>query len=257
MRKLLITYALALAALPALPQRYLPQTVFRQAEETDDGEGAQGGGASEDAPADEAPPDEPPDEYPGGGDGGDEYVEGDIGGFYNVNLPGDQFIRLNLGLTFPMNFPGVPGLFVSNATDPARAKLYIGGQGSIGYNYFLTESIAIGFDVAFGFNVSVEEKIFNYVPFMFVATYQPVVWRFEFPLTLGVGFAWHQYGGQNYFPALALKAEAAAMFRITESWSAGLGASYLVSPEFPWNEPNGIMKWGQFLTVSASARYHF
>ena len=73
-----------------------------------------------------------------------------------------------------------------------------------------------------------------------------------------LGFAWESFGGKNYFPGLVVKPEAGAMFRLTESWSLGLEASYLLMPQFSsWYNDNAENFAGQFLTFSVTARYHF
>ena len=185
-------------------------------------------------------------------DDGDEYTEDDISFDLGMNLPGDQYIKIALGLCLPLNFPDF------ESTIKGDSQLKLGGIGSLGYHYFLTSKMAIGFDVSFGFNVSIGSHVFNYVPFIAAFTYQPVAGRFEFPLTIGLGFAWESFGGKNYFPGLVVKPEAGAMFRLTESWSLGLEASYLLMPQFSsWYNDNAENFAGQFLTLSVTARYHF
>lgn len=245
-------------------QRYLPQTRFLQAEDSgasgtapdtsqdeEDTAGTEDSGASEgsgstDTPSDGSDGSSPPADE----GGGDEYVGSESGSSIvsNINLPGDQNIRLAVAAEFPLNFYN---------KERSTHQLYVGGVGWIGYNYFLTEYLAVGFDVGFGFNITIGSKVFNYVPIMAAVTYQPVIWKIEFPLTAEVGFAWHSESGQSYFPALALKAQAGAMYRITESWSVGADVAYFVSPEFPRGKAGVKTKWGQFLTVGATARYHF
>ncbi len=185
-------------------------------------------------------------------DDDDEYEEDNITFDIGMNLPGDQYIKLALGLSVPLNFPNPKEVIKGDG------QLNIGGIGGLGYHYFLTSKFAIGFDVCFGFNVSIGSHIFNYVPFLFTFSYQPTLGRFEFPLTMGIGFAWESFGGENYFPGLVLKPEAGAIFRLTESWSLGLEASYLLMPEFAeWYNDDAENFAGQFFTFSAVARYHF
>ena len=185
-------------------------------------------------------------------DDDDEYDEGDIYFGMGMNLPGDQYIKLTLGLCLPLNFPNPVELFRGDA------QLSIGGMGTLGYHYLLSSKWIVGFDIGFGFNVSIGSHVFNYVPFVFSVTYQPTVWRLEFPLTLGIGFAWESFSGDNYFPGLVVKPEAGCMFRLTESWSLGLDASYLLMPQFSeWYGSGDENYAGQFFTISLAARYHF
>lgn len=185
-------------------------------------------------------------------DDGDDYTEDDIYFDYGMNLPGDQYIKIALGLCAPLNFPDFISLFTGDS------QLKIGGMGTLGYHYFITSKFAVGFDVGFGFNVSIGSHVFNYVPFVIAATYQPTAGRFEFPLTLGIGFAWESFGGNNYFPGLVVKPEAGVMFRLSESWSLGLEASYLLMPQFTsWYHDDAENFAGQYALISATARYHF
>ncbi|MGN0729115.1 TP0733 family outer membrane beta-barrel protein [Treponema sp.] len=185
-------------------------------------------------------------------DDGDEYIEDDITFDLGMNLPGDQYIKLAIGVSVPINFPDIQSAIHGDG------QLKIGGMGTIGYHYFLTSKVALGFDISFGFNVSIGNHVFNYVPFITSLTYQPVAGRFEFPLTLGIGFAWESFGGKNYFPGFVLKPEAGTMFRLTESWSLGAEASYLLMPQFSaWYNDDAENFAGQFLTLSVAARYHF
>lgn len=225
MKRLLAIFCVCFSISVLNAQKVLPSTNFNQLSDEDD-------------------------DYDDDDDG--EYDEDNIYFDLGMNLPGDQFIRLSLGLSFPLNFPNFMELF---GGDP---QLNIGGMGSLGYHYLLSSKFAIGFDVGFGFNVSIGSHIFNYVPFTFALTYQPVFKRFEFPLTLGIGFGWESFGGKSYFPGLVIKPEVGAMFRLTESWSFGMDLAYLVMPEFAaWYHDDAENFVGQFAILSVTARYHF
>ena len=151
-----------------------------------------------------------------------------------------------------MNFPDAESLFHTD-----KHQLSLGGVGTIGYHYFLTENIALGFDVGFGFNKTIGRHIFEYVPILFSATYQPVWKKLEFPLSLNIGFAWESCGTDNYFPGLAVKPEAGVHFRINESWSVGLEGSWMILPQFCEWYDTGKNYTGHFFTLAAAARYYF
>ncbi|MDO4507138.1 MAG: hypothetical protein Q4B64_09330 [Spirochaetales bacterium] len=189
------------------------------------------------------------------GNSDDEYEEneeGDIIFDYGMHLPGDQFIRLSLGTSYPLNFPD-PSSVVSGTS-----QLKLGGVASIGYHSFITSQIALGIDLGFGFNITVGSHSFNTVPMVFSGTYEPSLGRLSFPISAGVGFAWESYNGKNYFPGLAFKTRAGAHYRITESWTAGLETSYLCLPQFNSLHHSGDKnKFGHFWTVEACARYLF
>lgn len=186
----------------------------------------------------------------------DEYIEGedDTTEFeYGMTLAGDQFIRISLGVDFPLNFPDFPSLFKKD-----KSQLKIGGIGFLGYHYFITDKIAFGMDVGFGFNVSIGSHVFNYVPVIFEGTYQITKDRFEFPLMAGIGFAWENFNSQHYFPGLVLKLGGGAHYRVTESWSLGLEASYIFMPQFSAiYDKNATNRMGHYTTFDLVARYIF
>lgn len=168
---------------------------------------------------------------------------------YNTgNVPGDQNIKINLALTCPLSF-GNP--FVDG-------KMKLGGQASLGYHYFITPEISVGGDANFGFNVTIGANIFNYIPILATVTYTPHIKNFEFPVTLGVGFAWEMYSGRTYWPGLAIKPEIGVTYRISPSWSVGGEVSYLWLPQFNklYNKDKENL-FAQFVNLAVSARYYF
>ena len=177
---------------------------------------------------------------------------------YFKTMKGDQFLRISLAPVFPLNFPDFPSLFVKDAH-----QLSTGGMGSIGYHYFLTDYLAVGTDVGFGFNVTIGSHVFNYVPILGTVTFQPSFKKFEFPVTLAVGFAWEAYRNYNYFPGLVVKPELGAHYRIAESWSVGVDFSYMFMPQFMALHPDSDGStsnqniFGHFAIIALSARYYF
>ena len=171
---------------------------------------------------------------------------------YHSVQKGDQNISISIGLSIPLNFPDIESLFHED-----EHQLSIGGMGTLGYHYFVNSCIALGFDVGFGFNVTIGSHIFNYVPMMFSFTYQPSWRNLEFPLSLNAGVAWESYNNHNYFPGLVLKPEAGVHYRINENWSLGLDASWMLLPQFCEWYDKGENYIGQFATLSLAARYYF
>ena len=83
---------------------------------------------------------------------------------YKMNEPGDQFINLGLMVTFPLNFGGSFPLY-------RDGNITTGGAGTLGYHRFITSNVALGLDVSFGYNPTIGENIFTYVPFVFCLQY--------------------------------------------------------------------------------------
>lgn len=167
---------------------------------------------------------------------------------YRLNEPGDQYIKLGLMVTFPLNFGGSFPLYRSG-------QLSTGGAGSLGYHRFITSMFIVGLDVNFGYNPTIGENIFTYVPFMFSFTFQPTIRRFEFPMTMGVGFAMESYLNRTYFPGLVLKPQIGAYYRATASWSFGINGEFMYMPQ--WYSDSEDNDYGQFASIALAARYHF
>ncbi len=166
----------------------------------------------------------------------------------NLNETGDQYVKLGLMVTMPLNFGGSFPLY-------RDGKLSTGGAGMIGYHRFLTPNIAAGFDVAFGYNPTIGGNIFTYIPFIFSATYQPVYKQFEFPVTVGLGFATESYLSHSYFPGFIFKPQAGVFYRATPSWSFGLEGEFMYMPQ--WYSDSSKNDYGIFGSIVLSARYHF
>jgi len=168
---------------------------------------------------------------------------------YKMTQPGDQFIFISLDGSFPLMFGD---LFTETS------KLNAGGMGTLGYNYFFTSNFSAGVEAGFGFNITIGSHVFNYIPILATATFQPSFGKFEFPLTMAAGIGIETYIGYKYFPGLVLKPKIGAFYRFTPSWSLGVEASYLFLPQFAaLYDSNAHNIMGQFITAGISARYHF
>lgn len=184
--------------------------------------------------------------------------ENDTNSSFVQTVRGDQYLKISLAPIFPLNFPDFPSLFVKDAH-----QLSIGGIGNIGYHYFLNKYFAVGADVGFGFNVTIGSHVFNYVPVIATITFQPAFKKFEFPVTLGVGFAWESYSNHNYFPGLVVKPELGVHYRLAQSWSIGGDIAYMFMPQFMTIHKDKSTGYGtenifgHFALISVSARYYF
>ena len=175
----------------------------------------------------------------------DEDEEYDDGYVYEQNGAGDQFLTIDIGANFPLNF---------------GTQLYVGGLVSIGYYKFLNQSFALGGDELIGYNLSIGKKPLFSVPVTFGVMYQPYVGKFEFPLMLNIGIATISCQSMTYFPAFTAKFTGGAYYRFTESWSFGLTSTTYWVPQFFLMDRN---TWGHkadhgvFTSASLSVRYHF
>lgn len=167
---------------------------------------------------------------------------------YEMNGKGDQYIKIGVFANFPLNF-GNPF--------NGEGQLYTGGAAELGYHRFINSMTSLGLDLMVGYNPTIGSNSLTMVPVTFGVTFQPTVGKFEFPLNVGLGFGFETCQNKKYFPSPALKTEAGAFFRLTESWSFGMTGLWLYLPEWAKTD-NGIeFDYGSFGQISASVRYHF
>lgn len=160
---------------------------------------------------------------------------------------GDQTFIISLGLIFPIVFLEKEAAITHNLF-PA------GGTGNLAYNIFLDSHFFMGGEVGIMFDSTLRKNTLFIIPIGFRAGYQFILKRFEFPLTLTLGFAPQRYLELNYF-WFFLKPSASAFFRFNPDWSFGINTAWWWVPQ--WTaEPDKNVD-GNFLDITLSARYHF
>lgn len=174
----------------------------------------------------------------------------DVNYIINKTRAGDQCIKISLAVNIPTNF--------GNPWPTKDGKLKMGGLGTIGYHYFLTDWFAVGADVGFGFNSTIGGNTFNFIPVVFCATVQPSIRNFEFPISIGIGMAYESYINKSYWPGLVIKPEVGVHYKLSQGWSVGCDVSYTVLPQLGNTWGTGKKNtYGRFVTVAACARYYF
>lgn len=159
---------------------------------------------------------------------------------YQTNGAGDQFLKIELGAIFPLNFDGT---------------LWPGVAATIGYYRFLNSWLALGGELAVSSQFSIGGKALFMVPITLGVMFQPSVKKFEFPIYVLAGIADQTWANFTYFPAFTMKTSAGAFYRITESWSVGLSTQFMWIAE--WTEDSKKDYNGLFQNASLAARYHF
>lgn len=184
-------------------------------------------------------------------DEGDEYIDDDDEDIYDdgsdfvyqQNGPGDQYLNIRIMPNFPLNFD---------------KKIKIGGQITVGYGRFITSWLAVGAEVAFGYNPTIGSNMFTYIPMTVGATFLPAIKKFEIPITVNVGMAIENYLSNTFFPAFILRGGAGLYYRINESWSAGIEGFFTYMPQ--WYSDKDKRKYNDFMnivSISAGMKYHF
>ena len=136
---------------------------------------------------------------------------------YSMNGRGDHYFKIAIMFNFPLNFGD---------------QLYVGGAAELGYYRFLNSWLALGGELSVGYNPTLGSNSLTFVPITFGVSFQPAVWKIEFPITLSTGFAFETCQNRKYFPGFVAKAEAGAFFLINECWSFGLGSDFLYLPQW-------------------------
>jgi hypothetical protein len=169
---------------------------------------------------------------------------------------GNFVFNINIGALFPLPSIGPNGKLPYKFSPP------IGVSGELSVSYFLTDHIYTGGGLSGAFQKTISNEYLYIVPLGIHAGYAFTVGRFEFPLQLGLGMAWQIYESHLYV-GMFLKPQAGVQFRAFDDWSFGLHANYMMLPQTGTRDgksgPKTPVKdaFGQFMTVSLVAQYHF
>jgi hypothetical protein len=161
---------------------------------------------------------------------------------------GDQILAISLGTVFPLAFLNNGKTIEHNITPP------VGGTGSLAYNYFLNSGFFLGADLTLMFLYTLGNNNLFLIPIGIRAGYQFNIWKLEFPLSVGVGIAFHRVLNSGYF-GMHVRAGAAVYFRALNTWSFGISANAYWLPE--WTSDSKKNVDGFFMDTTLSARYHF
>ena len=184
-------------------------------------------------------------------DEGDEYIDDDDEDIYDdgsdfvyqQNGPGDQYLNIRIMPNFPLNFD---------------KKIKIGGQITVGYGRFITSWLAVGAEVAFGYNPTIGNNMYTYIPITANATFLPAIKKFEIPITFNIGIAIENYLSKTFFPAFIMRGGAGLYYRINENWSAGIEGFFTYMPQtYVKKDKRKYNDYLNILSVSAGMKYHF
>ncbi|MFA5468438.1 MAG: hypothetical protein WC224_05200 [Sphaerochaetaceae bacterium] len=110
-----------------------------------------------------------------------------------------------------------------------NTRLKVGGYGSIRYQGFLNNYLALGGELGYIF-ANDRSDLFTSVPFQAKLTYIPLQGTFEIPISVGLGFAYNSYGQASYFSMLAT-AEIGFSWFFKEDWGLTIGGGLQLIPE--------------------------
>ncbi|GHT75938.1 hypothetical protein FACS1894124_7870 [Spirochaetia bacterium] len=160
---------------------------------------------------------------------------------------GDKLFVISVGAVFPT-------IFLDNNGEKYTHNVKIGGTGSLGFNYFLGSHLYLGAEIGGMFASTLAGNMLYMVPMGLRVGYQFILKRFEFPLSLMVGFVPQTYLKQS-FGGLFMKPEVSAFWRLNPDWSFGLNTGWWWVPQWP-KEGHDKDRHGNFIELTLSARYH-
>jgi hypothetical protein len=192
-------------------------------------------------------------------DGEDDWTEGpgeeapadDWAGFMpDLYSRGDQAFGISFGVALPTIFAAKDGGVLPR-------NIIIGGTGSLSYDYFFGPNLFVGGELQGMFASTLGDHMLFIIPVNIRAGYQLVLGRFEFPLSLGFGFAAQQfrtsksYGYTGFF----VKPKISAFFRFNPDWSFGINTAWWWIPQITKNPSESVH--GHFFEATLAVRYHF
>ena len=172
-----------------------------------------------------------------------------------VYTRGDRTFTITLGTIFPTVFWGDEAEDRDGGLSRFDHNINMGGTGTLAFNFFLSPNIFIGGELTGMFASTQARNMLYIIPFGFRIGYQFVMGSFEFPISLMVGAAPQMYLENNYF-GLIMKPGASVFWRFNADWSFGLNAVWWFVPQWRPRD-NGPRAFGNFITATLSARYHF
>ena len=178
--------------------------------------------------------------------------------YESVNLydKGDQIFSIHAGVIFPLFFYN-PASGVENRIIPAYEHLNPGGFGFLEWGGFLNPNMTLGLEFGGIFALSnANKRILFMVPVSLKYTYIFFKYPFEIPLSLGLGINVSKLNEQLFFGPSA-QLGAGLLVDLQNQWSLGGTLQYLFIPEIYFEEKADKTRFGNFLTLSFSAIYHF
>lgn len=166
---------------------------------------------------------------------------------YEAIRKGDKHILVNLGVSLPL-------FNIGSDRVNSKTNLNTGGAGTIGFNQFLNSSVSLGGELTFAFNSTLGGNLYFFLPILFNVGFEPVLDRFHFPLTIGLGGAFQTYNSITYFGPM-VKPRAGMYFQYSPDWSFGGNVEW--STIFQWYKAKENNRIGNILNINAGFRYHF
>jgi hypothetical protein len=115
-------------------------------------------------------------------------------------------------------------------------KLYPGGNFSLSFEGFTTDSLSLGGELGYNFNYTIGDTLFSIVPLFFKVTYYPVQGKFDLPISLGAGISYMKFGEDQSLITLYANIDIGFVFYVTENWGIGIHSGFWLVPELNYTK---------------------
>ncbi len=171
--------------------------------------------------------------------------------FYDT---GSQRFTITAGASFPLSITDFKSGETKVGYGENKTHLKVGGYGSILYQLFVNEYIALGGEIGYQFNYD-NETIVSDVPIQMKATVFPVQGKVDIPLSLGLGFSFLSRGNSTMLTPY-ISAEAGFDFYFNDNWGLGVKSGIWVVPElYLFSGRHDFNALGTFIPVSIAVTY--
>ncbi len=171
--------------------------------------------------------------------------------FYDT---GSQRFTITAGASLPLSITDFQSGKTQVGIGEDNTHLKVGGYGSILYQIFVNEYIALGGEIGYMFNYD-NEMILSDVPIQMKATVFPVQGRVDIPISLGLGISFLSRGNSTMLTPY-VSAELGFDFYFNNNWGLGVKSGIWLVPELYFlsgrNEFNAL---GTFIPVTLAVTY--
>lgn len=191
--------------------------------------------------------------------------QGDDGGAVEDEGPavprygfGDSTLAMRLGVAIPLPLLATEQVETASGekNNVLPANLSVAGSAAVNWNVYLNESFTLGAELGGGLAVDINDALWYMVPILIRGGYVISLPHMEIPISAGLGAVVMRLV-DNTRVAFALHPGAGFLWRATPDWSFGATVEYWFSWEPPWADANDPHFFGNFVSATATAVYHF
>ncbi len=171
---------------------------------------------------------------------------------------GDSTLAMRLGIALPLFLLATDEVDIPDGEESnvLPVNLSVVGTAAINWNVYLNDSFTIGAELGGGLAVDINDALWYMVPILVRGGYVISLPQMEIPISAGLGAVVMRLVDSTRV-AFALQPGAGFLWRATPDWSFGATIEYWFSWEPPWADANDPHFFGNFVSATATAVYHF